>query len=97
MEKNALLRLEPLRLWTSSTDKLFYIEQRLCAAKVWHVLQSWAEATEHSNFTRDEMDLQHRLSSPAVLSREYLEICKDKLADARGFSNHRKKIQSLAC
>ena len=29
--------LEPLRLWTSSTDKLFYIEQRLCAAKVWHV------------------------------------------------------------
>ena len=39
------------------------------------------------------MDLQHCLSSPAVLSRQHLEIYKDKLADARGLSNHRNKIQ----
>ena len=32
--------LEPLRLWTSSIDELFYIEQRLYTAKVWHVGQS---------------------------------------------------------
>ena len=32
--------LEPLHLWTSSIDELFYIEQRLCTAKVWHVGQS---------------------------------------------------------
>ena len=66
--------LEPLHLWTSSIVEVFYIEQRLCAATVGHVGQSWAEATEHSNFTRDEMDLQHRLYSPAVLSRQHLEF-----------------------
>ena len=86
--------LEPLRLWTSSIDELFYIEQRLYKAKVWHVGQSWGEATEHFKFMRDKMDLQHRPSSPAVLSRQQLEICKDKLADARGLSNHRSKFQS---
>ena len=69
MQKNALLSVGPLCLWISSTAELFYIEQRLCAAKIWHVGQSWTEATEHSKFTRDKMDLQHRLSSPAVLSR----------------------------
>ena len=31
--------LEPLRLWTSSIDELFYIEQRLSPAKVWRVGQ----------------------------------------------------------
>ena len=46
------IALEPLHLWTSSTDELFYIEQRLCGANVWHVAKSWAEATEHSKFTR---------------------------------------------
>ena len=40
--------LELLLLWTSRTDKLFYIEQRLCM---------WSK-----------MDLQHRLSSAAVVS-----------------------------
>ena len=40
--------LEPLRLYTSNIDELFYIEQRLCTAKVWHVGQSWGEATGHS-------------------------------------------------
>ena len=83
-----------MRLWTSSIDELFYIEQRLYTAKVWHVGQSWGEATEHFKFTQDKMDLQHRLYSPAVLSRQQLEIYKDKLADARGLSNHRNKIQS---
>ena len=60
-----------------STDELFYIEQRLCAAKVWHVGQSWAEATKHSKFTQDKTDLQHHLSSPAMLSRQHLEIYKE--------------------
>ena len=32
--------LQPLCLWTSSIDELFYIEQRLYTAKVWHVGQS---------------------------------------------------------
>ena len=86
--------LEPLCLWTSSIDELFYIEQRLHTAKVWHVGQSWCEATEHFKFTRDKMDLQHCLSSPAMLSRQQLEIYKDKLADGRGLSNHRSKFQS---
>ena len=89
--------LEPLCLWTSSIDEVLYIEQRLCAAKVGHVGQSWTEATEHSKFTQDKMDLQHRLSSATVLSRQHLEIYKDKLADARGLSNHRNKFQSWAC
>ena len=31
--------LEPLRLWTSSIDELFYIEHQLHTAKVWHVAQ----------------------------------------------------------
>ena len=62
--------LEPLSLWTSSIYELFFIELRLSAAKVWHVGQSWTEATELSNFTRGKMDLQQRLSS----SREYLKI-----------------------
>ena len=88
--------LEPLRLWTSSIDELFYIEQRLYTAKVWHVGQSWGEATEHFKFTWDKMELQHHLSSPAVLSRQRLEIYEDKLADARGLSNHRNKIQRWA-
>ena len=85
--------LEPLHLWTSSTDELFYIEQQSCAAKIWHVGQSWVEATEHSKYTQDKMDLQHRLHSPAMLSRQQLEIYKDKLADDRGLSNHRNNIQ----
>ena len=46
--------LEPLRLWTSSIDELFYIEQRLYTAKVWHVGQSWTEATEHFKFMQDK-------------------------------------------
>ena len=86
--------IEPLCLWTSSIDEVFYIEQRLCAAKVWHAGQSWTEATEHFKFTRDKMDLQYRLSSPAMLSRRHLEIYKDKLVDTRGLSNHRNKFQS---
>ena len=45
--------LEPLSLWTSSIYELFFIEQRLSAAKVWHVGQSWTEATELSNFIRE--------------------------------------------
>ena len=53
--------LEPLSLWTSSIYELFFIEQRLSAAKVWHVGQSWTEATELSKFTRGKMDLQQRL------------------------------------
>ena len=61
--------LELLRLWTSSIDEVFYIEQRLCAAKVGHGGQSWTEATEDYKFTRDKTDLQHRFSSDAVLSR----------------------------
>ena len=32
--------LQPLRLWTSSIDELFYIEQQLYTAKIWHVGQS---------------------------------------------------------
>ena len=40
------------------------------------------------------MELQHRLSSDAVVSGQHLEIYKDKLANARGLSNHRNKIQS---
>ena len=32
------------------------------------------EATELSKFTQDKIDLQHRLSSPAVLSRQHFEI-----------------------
>ena len=51
------------------------------------------EAAEISKFTRDKMDLQHHLSSPAMLSRQHLEIYKDKLADARGLSNHRNRMQ----
>ena len=73
--------------------KLFYIEQQLCAAKVWHVGQSRTEATEYSKLTRDKMDLQHRPSSATVLSRQYLEIYQHKLVDARGLSNHKNKMQ----
>ena len=86
--------LESLCLWTSSIDELFYIEQRFYTANVWHVGQRWAEATEHSKFMQDKIDLHHRLHSPAVLSRQHSEIYKDKLADARGLSNHRNKFQS---
>ena len=88
--------LQLLHLQTSSIDELFYNEQRLCAAKVWCIRQSWAEATANSKFTQDKMDLQHHLYSPIVLSRQHLEIYKDKLADARGLSNHRNKIQRWA-
>ena len=49
---------------------------------------------DDSKFTQDKMDLQHCLFSPATLSRQQLEIYKDKLADARGLSNHRNKFQS---
>ena len=49
--------LEPLSLCISSTYELFFIEQRLSAAKVWHVGQSWTEATELSKFTRGKIDL----------------------------------------
>ena len=66
--------LQPLRLRTSNIDELFFIELRLSAAKVWHVGQSWTKATELSNFTRGKMDLQLRLSSTVVSSREHLEI-----------------------
>ena len=86
--------LEPLRLWTSSISELFFIEQRLSAAKVWQVGQSWAETTVLYKFTRGKMDLQHRLSFTVVSSREHLEIYKDKLIDARGLSHHRDKLQS---
>ena len=86
--------LEPLRLWTSSIDELFFIEQRLCAAKVWHVGQSWVETTVLYKFTRGKMDLQHRLSFAVVSSKGHLEIYKDKLVDARGLSHHRNKLQS---
>ena len=82
--------LEPWCLWTSSTDKLLYIEQQLCTAKVWHVGQSCAEASEHSKFMWVKMELQYCLSSNAMLSRHHLEIYRDKLVDARGFSNQRK-------
>ena len=81
MEKG--IALQPLHLWTSSTEELFYTEQQLCAVTVWHVGQSWTEATEHSKFIQDKMDLQHHLSSPAVLSRQHLEIYKGKLVDPR--------------
>ena len=37
--------LEPLHLWISSIDELFYIEHWLYIAKVWHIEQSWTEAT----------------------------------------------------
>ena len=40
------------------------------------------------------MELQHRLSSDAMVSGQHLEINKDKLADARCLSNHRNKFQS---
>ena len=53
--------LEPSSLWTFSIYELFFIEQRLSAAKVWYVGQSWTEATELSKFTRGKMDLQQRL------------------------------------
>ena len=70
--------------WTFSVDEVFYIEQRLCAAKVWHIEQSWTEATEHSKLMRrDKMDLQHHPLSLVVLSKQHLEIYKDKLVDAR--------------
>ena len=86
--------LELLCLWTSSIVGVFYIEQQLCAAKVGHIGQSWTEATEHFKFMRDKMDLWHRLSSTAVVSRQQIEIYKDKLADASGLRNHRNKTQS---
>ena len=79
---------ELLYLWTSSIDELFFIELRLSTAKVWHIEQSWTEATELSNFTRGKMDLQQHLSSAVVSSREHLEFYKDKLVDARGLSHH---------
>ena len=44
-------------------------------------------------FTRHKMDMQYRLSSPSVLSRQHLEIYKDKFVNSRGLSNHRNKIQ----
>ena len=65
----------------------------MCAAKIWHDGQSWTEATEQLELTRDKMDLQHRLSSTAMLSRQHVEIYKDKLVDTRGPSNHRNKMQ----
>ena len=68
--------LEPLRLWTSSIGELFFIEQRLSAAKVWQVGQSWVETTVLYKFTRGKMDLQHRLSFAVVSSRGHLEIIK---------------------
>ena len=89
--------IEPLHLWTSSIGELFYIEQRLSTAKVWHVGQSWTEATYDSKFTRYKIDLHHRLCSPAVLSRQHLEIYNGKVVDARCLSYHRNKIQSWAC
>ena len=86
--------LEPLRLWTSSIGRLFFIEQRLSAAKVWQVGQSWAETTVLYKFTWGKMDPQQRLSSAVVSSREHLEFYKDKLVDARGLSHHWNKMQS---
>ena len=51
------------------------------------------EATKHSKFTEDKMDLQYHLSSPAVLSRQNLKIYEDKLVDTKGLSNCINKIQ----
>ena len=91
MEKGTAV--QPLCMWTSSIDKLFYIEQQLCAAKVSHIGQSWTEAAKHSKLTWDKMDLQHHLSSTAMLSRQHIEIYKSKLVDARDLSNHQNKMQ----
>ena len=86
--------LEPLRLWTSSIEGIFFIELRLFAAKVWHVGQSWTEVTELSKLTQGIMDLQQHLSFAVVSSKEHLENYEDKLVDARGISHHRNKMQS---
>ena len=46
--------------------------------------QSWTEATEHSKLMRrDKMDLQYHPLSLVMLSKQHLEIYKDKLVDAR--------------
>ena len=74
--------------------ELFFIEQRLSAAKVWQVGQSWVETTVLYKFTRGKMDLQHHLSFAVVSTTGHLEIHKDKLVDARGLSHHRNKLQS---
>ena len=89
--------IELLHLWTFSIDELLYIELRLYRSKVWHVGQSWTEATEYSKSMQDKMDLQHCLSNSAMLSKQHLEIYKNKLVDARGLSNHKKKMQRWAC
>ena len=88
--------LEPLRLWTSSIGELFFIEQRLSAAIVWYVGQSWAEATVLYKFTRGKIYPQQRLSSTVVSSTNYLEIYEHKLVDARGPSHHWNKMESWA-
>ena len=53
-ERTALL---PLHLWTSIVDELFYTEQQFCATKVWYIGQNWMEATKHSKFMCDKIDL----------------------------------------
>ena len=88
--------LEPLSLWTSSVYELFFIELRSCAAKVWHIGQSWAEATVLYKLTQGKIDPQQHLSSTVVPSTEHLEIYKDKLVDARSLSHHWNKMQSWA-
>ena len=80
--------LGPLTLWTSNIYELFFIEQRLSAAIVWYVGQSWAEATVLYKFTRGKIYPQQRLSSTVVSSTNYLEIYEHKLVDARGLSHH---------
>ena len=88
--------LEPLCLWTSSIDELFFIELRLFVAIVWYIAQSWVETTVLYKLTQGKIDPQQRLSSAVVSSREHLEIYKDKLVDARDLSHHRNKMQSWA-
>ena len=88
--------LEPLHLWTSSTGELFFIEQRLSAAIVQHIGQSWVEATALYKLPRGKIDPHQRLSSTVVSSTGHLEIYKHKLVDARGPSHHWNKMQSWA-
>ena len=86
----------PLCLWASSIDELFFIQLWMFAVTVWHVGQSWTEATELYNFMRGKMDLQQRVSSIVMSNRKHLEIYKDKLVGTRDLSHHRNKTQSWA-
>ena len=85
--------LEPLRLWTSTIDELFYIEQWLSPAKVWHVGQSWTEVTDDSKFMQEKWT--YSIVFIALLSRQHLETYKNKLVDVSGL-NPRNKVQRWA-